>query len=100
MNLFRRSWRWLWSLLRRPLAWRKSLVAELTADLNSTAETLHFAHVVLEGERVLREKAEEERDAALKALLSLTRLLDEHPEGWNEGPCECQLCMSYAAQDI
>ena len=26
--------------------------------------------------------------------LSLTRLLDEHPEKWN-GPCECRLCLSY-----
>lgn len=26
--------------------------------------------------------------------LSLTRLLDEHPEEW-DGPCECQLCLSY-----
>ena len=38
----------------------------------------------------LRE-ASNERDN----LLAMTRLLDEHPEGW-DGPCECKLCMSYA----
>lgn len=31
-------------------------------------------------------------------LLKLTRLLDEHPEGW-DGPCECATCMSYAADE-
>ena len=28
-------------------------------------------------------------------LLDMTRSLDEHPEDY-EGPCECQLCLSYA----
>jgi hypothetical protein len=29
-----------------------------------------------------------------QALLEMTRLLDEHPEGY-EGPCLCNLCRSY-----
>jgi hypothetical protein len=29
-----------------------------------------------------------------QALLEMTRLLDEHPEGY-EGPCLCKLCCSY-----
>lgn len=31
-------------------------------------------------------------------LLQLTRVMDEHPEGY-DGPCECQTCMGYAAAD-
>ena len=27
--------------------------------------------------------------------IALSKLLDEHPEGWN-GPCMCDVCMSYA----
>lgn len=29
-----------------------------------------------------------------QALLEMTTLLDEHPEGY-EGPCLCKLCCSY-----
>lgn len=32
-------------------------------------------------------------------LLEWTRSQDEHPEDY-EGECECQLCMSYAADDL
>ncbi len=32
----------------------------------------------------------QERDA----LLDMTKLLDEHPEGY-DGPCMCKLCLSY-----
>lgn len=31
-----------------------------------------------------------------QALLEMTGLMDEHPEGY-EGPCLCQLCCSYEA---
>lgn len=30
--------------------------------------------------------------AAQELTLELTRMLDEHPEGW-EGPCECNGCL-------
>ena len=33
-------------------------------------------------------------DIGTKKLLEFTRLLDKHPEEW-DGPCECQLCLSY-----
>ena len=32
------------------------------------------------------------------ALLGMTRMLDEHPEGY-EGPCECETCQSYMTDD-
>lgn len=32
--------------------------------------------------------------SAQRALVAMTRAMDEHPEGW-DGPCECSLCMSY-----
>jgi chromosome segregation ATPase len=39
---------------------------------------------------------------ALKAqigqLLNLSRNIDEHPEDY-DGPCECRLCLTYAAGD-
>lgn len=31
-------------------------------------------------------------------LLTLTRMLDEHPDEY-DGPCECKTCMSYVAED-
>lgn len=31
---------------------------------------------------------------ATAALVEMTRLMEEHPEGWN-GPCECDTCKSY-----
>jgi hypothetical protein len=34
-------------------------------------------------------------EEAWKRLLELTRMLDEHPDGY-DGPCECKLCCSYA----
>lgn len=30
--------------------------------------------------------------------LKATKGVEEHPEGY-EGPCQCDLCMFYAAQD-
>ncbi|NKE69859.1 hypothetical protein [Candidatus Manganitrophus noduliformans] len=33
-------------------------------------------------------------DEWARGCLDVTRLLEEHPEGW-DGPCECQLCLSY-----
>lgn len=29
-----------------------------------------------------------------RALLEMTEMLDEHPEGY-DGPCSCKLCQSY-----
>ena len=34
------------------------------------------------------------RSAQEEGSLALSRLLDEHPEGW-DGPCECGTCLSY-----
>lgn len=36
----------------------------------------------------------DELQMTINRLVELTRLLDEHPEGY-DGPCECKLCLSY-----
>lgn len=58
---------------------------EFGADMvlhGGKVETVQFSDVFAENE----------------ALVGLTRTMDEHPEGY-EGPCECETCMSYAADD-
>lgn len=39
-------------------------------------------------------EAIKDKPAAQRALVDLTRELEQHPEGWDL-PCQCATCLSY-----
>jgi hypothetical protein len=65
------------------LRWCSDLTSQMQAPMSPTEAVRRYEATVV---------------AAQKQLLDFTSLLDEHPEEW-DGPCLCQLCMSYAAND-
>ena len=63
---------------------------------NGSAFSMQDLKEILPHSKAVREYEETKKQR--DDLIVLTQLLDEHPDHY-EGPCECKLCASYAAQD-